>query len=389
MKMPTLVAVVVTPAALIVSAVAGPAGAETHLPAGQVASVHGDPSIGDEPAIATMDPNGNHLETVLPVGPGAPSSQDVRVEPSRPQTQIVWARSYSSGGGQIVSSRPDGSHLRGLTPLRQGVNDTNPKLSPDGRSVVFERDFADGSTQIVIASSDGATERPLDLGCVDPCAVDLAPSWTPDGGHLVFQRVIGPFDITNNDSAASAVMWITDLSGQRIRRLSQPGIDGVYEDSWASFAPDGYLVFVRLRDRDLSTAVFRMNRDGTGVRQLTAWGVGGDLPEVSPATSGPTHNLVVMEADTPGRAAAIATVSADATPPGHWFNAIRFLTSRDSKPVTNFNPTWAPDGWSIAYVRFDGQGDIWRMRWNGLGKRPVSTLPEHEDRPYWGRGATP
>ena len=135
--------------------------------------------------------------------------------------------------------------------------------------------------------SNGSDQRVLHLGCTDPCAVDLAPSWTPDGQHIIFQRVIGPFDPNNNDSAASAVMWVTDLSGQHIRRFSEAGIDGVFEDSWASFAPAGYVIFSRLRDTDLATAVFRMRPDGTHVRQITAWGLGGDLPDVSPATRGP------------------------------------------------------------------------------------------------------
>ena len=57
--------------------------------------------------------------------------------------------------------------------------------------------------------------------------------------------MIGPFDLVN-DSAHSAVLQTSTLDGSDPERLSEPGIDGVYEDYFARYSPDGsYIVFTR------------------------------------------------------------------------------------------------------------------------------------------------
>jgi TolB protein len=223
---------------------------------------------------------------------------------------------------------------------------------------------------------------------VTPCQDELTPTWTPDGSHLVFTRVVGPFD---PGFAASAVLHQTDLDGRQVTRVSPEGIDGIYEEYHASFAPRGYMVFVRLRNADLSLAVFRTQRNGD-VRQLTPWELGADLPFVSPARTGPTRDLVVFE--TPARpglpAAAVATVPADCRTLERCEHQIRFLTSQTALPEEAFNPSWSPDGRRIAFVSFafiapgPPRGDIWTMRWNGRDLQPVSESPLFEFRPAWG-----
>ena len=136
---------------------------------------------------------------------------------------------------------------------RAGVHDIDPAISPDGRWVAFERDHEDGSADIGLVRADGRDEHVVDLGCTEPCADDLGPTWSPDGKRLLFTRVVGPFDAPN-ESAASAVLWTSDLEGKHVRRVSEPGIDGVFEDYRATFAPAGYVVFVRVRDADRAAA---------------------------------------------------------------------------------------------------------------------------------------
>lgn len=307
---------------------------------------------------------------------------------------VVWSRfvDLDFSAARIVLTHSPGGKVRELTHSSNGVVDVDPEVSPDGRLVAFERDLADGTSQIGVVRTNGTGERILDLGCTAPCASDLTPMWTPDGRHLVFTRVVGPFD-QPGDSATSAVLWRADLHGSTPRRVSQRGIDGKYEDYKASFRQDGDLIFVRVRNSDFHNALFRMHPNGTGLHRLTPWDLDADLPSVSPADDGPTRNLVVFETfghgAPDGQVQRVATVPSNCHSTAECTRHIHYLTP-NRPPVGAFNPAWSPSGRTIGYVRFiPGEttapvGDIWTMDWNGKHKKPLSRSPLFEFRPAFG-----
>jgi hypothetical protein len=309
-------------------------------------------------------------------------------------TLLAWSRftDLDFSAARIVVGRPDGSGVRELTHSSGGVQDIDPKFSPDGTRVLFERDFSDGTTNVVVVNVDGSGERVVPLRCVDPCGADVSPTWAPDGRHVYFTRVIGPFDQVN-DSATSAVLWRARLDGHHLTRISPRGIDGVYEEYLASFAPAGYMVFLRLRNADIKSAAFRRDPDGH-LTQITPYRLDADELSVSPAATGPSKDLIVFETfghgAPDGLAQAVATVPATCAPLRRCADRARLLTSPHSLPDQHFNPAWSPSGRQIAFVRFSyvdpgpAVGDIWRMRWNGTRQRPVSTSPLFEFRPAWG-----
>jgi Tol biopolymer transport system component len=294
--------------------------------------------------------------------------------------RLVWTRfvdnDFSAAG--IVIGGPNSKKVRTLTHPAAGVVDLDAQISPNGRSVLYERDSPDGSSRIGLVHGDGSGDHLLNLGCTDLCLGDLTPAFTPDGQHLIWTRVAGPVD--QNGNAASAVLWRANLDGSHRQRFSEPGIDGIFEDYRARFAPAGYLIFVRLRDSDLDQAVFRMTPDHRQIRRLTPWALDADIADISPATSGPTKDLVVFETfghgAPQGRGQAIATVPADCRPVATCASEIRRLTPSKDPQHENFNPAWDPDGVHIAFTRFAAtdppKGDIWMMRWNGTHQRPVS-----------------
>ena len=309
--------------------------------------------------------------------------------------RLVWAQSFETDslGGRIVIADPDGRNVRPLTHPPEGAADVDPKISPDGTRVLFERDFPDGNARVGLVGVDGRGERVLDLGCTDPCASDNIPNWTPDGRHVTWTRVVGPFDPVTED-AQSAVLWIADLHGRHVRRLSPPGVDPAYEETDAEFAPGGYLILLRLAriDGEIKSAILRRDLDGRHERQLTPWSVDADLPDPSPARWGPTRDLVVFETfghgPPEGVAQAVATVPATCRGEDECASRIRYLTSPSTGPFQHFNPAWSPDGRRIAFVRFGYPpllGDIWTMRWNGADQRAVADSPLFDYRPEWGR----
>jgi dipeptidyl aminopeptidase/acylaminoacyl peptidase len=309
-------------------------------------------------------------------------------------TLLAWSRfvDLDFTAARIVVGRPNGGPVTEVTHSSEGVQDIDPKFSPDGSRILFERDLPDGTTQIVIVKTNGTHETVLPLNCTDPCAADVSPTWAPDGEHVYFTRVVGPFD-QPNDSATSAVLWRARIDGSGLTRISQRGIDGVYEDYLATFAPAGYMIFLRLRNSDIKSAAFRRDPDGR-TTQLTPYSLDADELSVSTAPFGPGKNTIVFETFGHGApngvAPAVATVPATCSGVASCSRHIRFLTSPNSLPDQHFNPAWSPDGRQIAFVRFSfvdpgpAVGDIWRMDWNGRHQRAVSTSPLFEFRPAWG-----
>ena len=181
-----------------------------------------------------------------------------------------------------------------------------------------------------------------------------------------------------------------------MRRLSQRGIDGVYEDYHARFAANGkYLIFLRLRNRDGKTSVFRMRPDGSDVRQLTPWALDADVPDLSLAAHGPTKDLVVFETFGQGAPKGseqdIATVPATCHPLAACIGEIRYVTRNGAGPGESFNSSWSPGGRRIAFTSaliLPGKqpaGDIWTIRPDGRGRQQVSRSARFEFRPAWGR----
>jgi Tol biopolymer transport system component len=312
--------------------------------------------------------------------------------------RIAWSRITLDGSAiQIVTARPDGSDLRVLTPATEGASDLDPKWSPDGRRIVFDREFADGTVQIVIIDAGGGRERRFDAGCTDPCFSDQTPTWGPDSRHIAFTRVMGPFDAPG-DGPRSATLWTARDDGTHARRLSPPGIEPAYDDNAALWSRDrSYIQFLRGRgDPRVEHAIFRMRPDGTGVRQLTPWELDADEPDLSHAASGPSKDLVVFETHGQGgQAQNIATVPATCQTLSACTRKIRYLTSNAADgPTNSTNPAWAPDGSRIALAEWtypstedpgtEWLSDIFTMDPHGHGRQLVSRGPEWNMRPNWG-----
>jgi TolB protein len=309
---------------------------------------------------------------------------------------IVWSQfvDLDFSAARIMVTDPDGESRQRLTRPAEGVVDIDPRVSPDGRWVAFERDEMDGNGHLMLVRVSGGGLHEIDVGCVDPCLSANGPTWTPDGHHLIFEKVIGPIDAHGN--AAAAFLAKTDLTGDHVVRITPRRLDGVVEDFNAQFAPDGYMVVIRLnlaRDRP---ALFRMRPDGTHACRLTPWALSADIHDVSPATSGPTEDLAVFETyghnqPPPGTVSAVATVKA--TCGGD--HRIRYVTSPTREPVWHFNPTWSPDGQHLVFVRFksvDGDpiahGDLETSRWDGSDRRRIVQGPLFDFRPDWGAAPT-
>jgi len=303
---------------------------------------------------------------------------------------LVWDRyDAATHSAALIVGFPDGSHQRQLTHPAPGVFDTESVRSPDGRRVIFNRESPDGTVAIGIATVRNGAVRLVDTHCVDPCVDDINPGWTPDGHHITFDRVSGPFDPVTGD-AASALLYTEREDGSHPQRLSEPGNDGTAEDTDARFAPDGrYLVFVRDQriNGDLHFAIFRMNPDGTHVQQLTPWDLEADRPSVSPARTGASAGWISFETHggaTPTQGD-IARLPASCKSLTACTNAIRLVTHNTGTTNSSYAATWSPNGDRLAFALQDNTGnvDIWTARSDGHDRSQVTHSPAPEYSPAW------
>jgi hypothetical protein len=132
----------------------------------------------------------------------------------------------------------------------------------------------------------------------------------------------------------------------------------------------------------------------TRTRRLEA-----DTADLSPATHGPTKDLVAFE--TFGHGPPEGAQPDVATAPATWASMadctgkIRYVTNNGAGPATSFNPSWSPGGTRIAFTNVlpppdpnsVAISDIWTVRPNGENRQLVSRSPQFEFRPDWGGAA--
>jgi Tol biopolymer transport system component len=113
------------------------------------------------------------------------------------ENRIVFKGCDETGNNcGLWTMNSDGS---GRTPLTDSFNDSLPRWSRDGASVVFMSDSRDGNWELYsLTVADGAVTR-----LTDNAAADGLPVWSPDGSQIAF--------MSNRDGAWG--IWIVPAAG--------------------------------------------------------------------------------------------------------------------------------------------------------------------------------
>ncbi len=164
--------------------------------------------------------------------------------------------------------------------------DTQPAVSPDGKTIAWARTGPDGLLQIYLMDADpalavsgnGGHRRPLLTA--ESGGLDLAPSWSPDGKKLAFtsnkigNRDVFRADLSGTSAADFMVTALTNLTNTTTADEEDP-----------QFSPDGTkIAFDRLTSTD---NVYVMGSDGSNPTLVAANGGPSDWA-AAPSTT--THH---------------------------------------------------------------------------------------------------
>jgi WD40 repeat protein len=157
------------------------------------------------------------------------------------------------------------------------LEESSPSYAPDGRTLVFVRvagTATGGPTTSVVAIRDLATGNVTTLESTrlsTARTLQEHPRLSPDGRSVLFTRVI----LDAQGAATDAAIFIVDLAGGKPRQLTPTG----FEAGDAEWSPDGSrILFARElvhywfgggKGAGSNTWIYTMAADGTDQRQLT------------------------------------------------------------------------------------------------------------------------
>jgi Tol biopolymer transport system component len=291
--------------------------------------------------------------------------------------QITFTRPTFTGPANVFIANSDGSDALQVPLIFPAEDFSVPVWSPDGNTLLISHTFRlDSAGQCCLpfrpatVHPDGSGFKlleppngPFDMDCW---------AWSPDGTRIFCGfggDQPGVFSIRASDG------------GDPVRLTTNPtgGIDLATDVS-----PDGTrFVFLRFKPgaspepkpfRTQQVALFIENLDGTGLRQLTPYGLAAPH-EVASAHWSPDGRQIISEM-TNGRLFVVR-------PDGTGLSPIHLQTGTGQ--YFAFEADWSPDGKRIVFCMFiNGGEDIYTAKPDGSDLFQVTNTPDFENGPDWG-----
>ena len=324
----------------------------------------------------------------------ATAAATVEATPPGVNGRIAFMR--DTGHLQIWTSNPDLSAAVQIT--SEDADSGFAVWSPDGKRLAFDStrsdlDPDDGSfiNDVFLMDADGSNVSKLS----ESAGFSGEPAWSPDGTWIAFSSDRGVYP-------PQQAIYVIRPDGTGMRRVTALPPTTSWQGS-PRFSPDGRkLVFTEFRSGNIlknrregamagaTSALFTINVDGTGLRQITPWGNNAGDADWSPdgkrlvfetvfAHIGNMASVYVVDAD--GQHLTNLTHDKGITGTGN-FDALRLETS--------FDPVWSPDGSKILYSRdlLTAAGEfttgLQTMNPDGSGAHYVSSVLGAEHQADWG-----
>jgi TolB protein len=285
-------------------------------------------------------------------------------------------------GVTLFLINPDGSGERQVTHPPAGTTDeASPSFAPDGSNLIFTRDESK-TESLWRVNADGTGEVRLTQAprIAHPEGLQANQGsydgrYSPNGRVIAFVRANPPYRRFANGVARSQSLDIMAADDTGTRRVVKLGYKADISD--VTWSPDGKRIAYTesLLGRKFLYALFVVSARRGRPHRISPWRNGDINLDWSP-----NGKLLLLHPLPPNaeNGGDYYTLRPDGS-------GMRRLTHFGPKSLTGY-ARWSPDGKSIVFANggVAGQDDIYVMRANGTGIRPVTRTPAWDSGPSWG-----
>ncbi len=307
------------------------------------------------------------------VAASIPGSADtLRLVINAPVTQAPVVFAGDSAGGQssgVFCANTDGTGRFNISG-NGAFGAVNPRWSPDRQRVAYTLQPAGPfpqPQQLWVARWAADT---LALVAGDIVNGAYRPRWSPNGLHLGYECGDGSSNqhVCVILDATGAIVLLSQAPRTILSDLVRTRVTGSGSFAWDPRSPDR-LAFVRdslTLLLETTSAIYTANFDGTGLQQLTPnpLDVGPGVLQISELDWSPPGDAIVFSATDPQFLRKLYVINRDGT-------GLRQLTKG---PDADSRPVFSPDGREIVFLRNTGgcSIDYWRVNVDGTGEEQVS-----------------